>query len=83
MNVENWQQLMSTLEAEVDILAPYKIFKQGDKWVVKNNANMVKASFKSRDEAVKYLRALYANVGGAAKKADKTKWSGKAPKPKD
>lgn len=61
--------------------APYKIQKRGDKFVVVNNAGMTKSTFKSNDDALKYLRALYANVPGAAKKADKTPWTGKAPKP--
>jgi hypothetical protein len=59
--------------------APYKIFKiKDDQWVVKNNTGAVKARFKTRAAALKYQRALYKNVPGAAKKADKTKWSGKA-----
>ena len=68
---------------EVDLnLAPYKILRRGDSYVVVNNAGMVKATFKTRAQALKYQRALYVNVPGAPKKADKTKWTGKEPKPK-
>jgi hypothetical protein len=56
--------------------APYKIRKRGSKYVVVNNGNEVKASFADRDKAINYLRALYANVPGAAKRAAKTKWTG-------
>lgn len=64
--------------------APYKIFQEKTKWVVRNNAGQTKATFDKHSEALSYLRALYANVPGAAKKADKTPWTGKAkaPKPK-
>jgi hypothetical protein len=62
--------------------SPYKIFREDDIYVVKNNAGMVKARFATRQRALKYLRALYANVKGAPKKADKVKWTGKDPKPK-
>lgn len=58
--------------------APYKIFKSGGEWVVKNNTGEVKARFKDRDKALAYLRALYVNVKGAPKRADKTKFTGKA-----
>lgn len=62
--------------------APYKIARRDGQWVVVNNANMVKSKFaQDRDKAVKFMRALYANVPGATKKADNTPWSGKAPKP--
>lgn len=87
-----WEDLMARLVAQADIEgippsyaaneAPYKIFKSGDGFVVKNNAGMTKARFKDRASALKYLRALYANVPGASRKADRTKWSGKAPAPK-
>ena len=63
-------------------LSPYKIFKVGSEYVVKNNAGMVKARFKTRAQALQYQRALYVSVPGAAKKADKTHWTGKAPMPK-
>jgi hypothetical protein len=57
--------------------APYKIFKRGGKYVVVNNGNEVKAAFADRDKAIAYLRALYANVPNAAKRAAKNKWTGK------
>lgn len=58
--------------------APYKVKAQGGKFVVVNNAGVVKASFTDRDKALAYLRALYANVKGAPQRADKTKFTGKA-----
>lgn len=58
-------------------LAPYKIQKRGDEFVVVNNKGEVKARFKSRDAALKYQRALYVNVPGAPGKAEKKPWSGK------
>jgi hypothetical protein len=61
--------------------APYKISKRGDKYVVVNNANAVKATFADRNKAIAYLRALYANVPGAKRKAAKVKWTGKAKVP--
>lgn len=76
---EQWERMMAVL---TDSLAPYKILRQGEKFVVKNNAGQVKATFKTHAEALKYLRALYVNVPGAPKKADKTKWTGKAKAPK-
>ena len=79
-----WEGLMASLEDQaLEVLAadknmaPYKIFKEGGKFVVKNNAGMVKARFDKRPDAVKYLRALYANVKGAPDAADRKKWSGK------
>lgn len=57
-------------------MAPYKIFKVGKKFVVKNNAGEAKASFEDRDKAVQYLRALYVNVKGAPKAAARKKWNG-------
>jgi hypothetical protein len=91
LDAPTWERMMAALTEQAEpepepvydaSEAPYKIFRQGAQWVVKNNANMVKAKFGTRQAALKYLRALYANVPGAAKKADQTKWSGKAPKPK-
>lgn len=61
-------------------MAPYKIFEEDGKFVVKNNAGEVKAKFDKRPDAVKYLRALYANVKGAPDAADRKKWSGKQKK---
>lgn len=61
--------------------APYKIKRAGGKFTVVNNAGVTKATFPTHAKALDYLRALYANVPGAAKKADKTPWTGKAPKP--
>jgi hypothetical protein len=57
-------------------MAPYKIFKVGGKFVVKNNAGDVKSTFSDRDKAVQYLRALYANVKGAPKAAARKKFTG-------
>jgi hypothetical protein len=82
MDVDTWEREMAGLLREEASLAPYKIFKDGDEYVVKNNAGIVKARFKSRAQALQYQRALYVSVPGAAKKADKTHWTGKAPKPK-
>lgn len=58
--------------------APYKIQKRGTKFVVVNNTGEVKATFKDRGKALSYLRALYVNVKGAPKRAEKVKFSGKA-----
>lgn len=58
--------------------APYKIKKSGAKWAVVNNAGETKSSFDSHEKALSYLRALYVNVSGAAKRAKKVKFSGKA-----
>lgn len=63
-------------------LAPYKIQKRGDKFVVVNNAGDVKATFDDRAKALDYQRALYVNVKGAAKKADRVKFTGKEKPPK-
>lgn len=57
-------------------LAPYKIFKVGSKFVVKNNAGDVKATHDDRDAATQHLRALYANVPGAGRAAARKKWTG-------
>jgi hypothetical protein len=57
--------------------APYKIQQRGSSYVVVNNTG-VKATFPDRAKALAYLRALYANVPGAAGRADKVKFSGKA-----
>jgi hypothetical protein len=57
-------------------MAPYKIFKVGGKFVVKNNAGDVKSTFTDRDKAVQYLRALYVNVKGAPKAAARKKFTG-------
>jgi ribosomal protein L40E len=65
--------------------APYKIQKRGGKFVVLNNTGEVKSTFDSHDKALSYMRALYVSVPGAAKRADRVKFSGKAktriPKP--
>lgn len=58
--------------------APYKIRKSGEAWQVVNNTGEVKATFDSHDKALKYLRALYVNVPGAAKRAKKVGFTGKA-----
>lgn len=58
--------------------APYKIEHKDGKWVVVNNAGLSKATFSDRQKALDYQRALYANVPGAAKRADKVPFTGKA-----
>lgn len=58
--------------------SPYKIQKRSGKFVVVNNTGEVKSTFDNHDKALAYLRALYVNVGGAAKRASKVKFSGKA-----
>lgn len=58
--------------------APYKIVPRGSKFVVVNNAGLTKATFDTEAEARDYQKALYANVPGAAKRAAKTKFTGKA-----
>lgn len=73
--------MMALVLERADNLAPYKIFKEGGKFVVKNNSGEVKARFDKRPDAVKYLRALYVNVPGAPDQADKKKWSGKQKRP--
>lgn len=84
MDVAQWQRAIEVVtEVELSSLAPYKIVRRNGKWAVVNNANMTKATFDTHAEARKYQKALYANVKGAAKKADKTPWTGKEPKPKD
>lgn len=77
-SVESWRATMDRVIHEIASDAPYKIFKQGDRYVVKNNTGAVKASFPTRDAALKYLRALYVNVPGAARKAAKTSYTGTA-----
>lgn len=84
--------LLSVAERELDAQAPpganapYKIVKSGDGFAVRNNTGETKATFPTRAKALAYLRALYANVPGAAKRADKVPFTGKArtriPKPK-
>jgi len=58
--------------------APYKIVKRGNMFCVMNNAGDMKAQFADRDKAIAYMRALYANVKGAASRAAKVKFTGKA-----
>jgi hypothetical protein len=58
--------------------APYKIVKRGTKYAVVNNIGETKSTFDSEDDARQYQKALYANVSGAAKRADKVEWTGKA-----
>jgi hypothetical protein len=82
INVSSWEREMAGLMEQAATEAPYKIFKQGDQYVVKNNTGLVKARFKTRAQALQYQRALYSNVPGAAKKAAKTHWTGTAPMPK-
>lgn len=56
--------------------APYKIIPDGGKFKVVNNTGDTKATFDSRKKALAYLRALYANVPGASKRANKVAWTG-------
>lgn len=76
-----WEQLMCWVKEEAakppPNMAPYKIQKRGDEFVVVNNAGEVKARFKTRAQALKYQRALYTNVPGAPGKSEKKPWSGK------
>jgi hypothetical protein len=84
----DWQQemalLLSVAEREIDAQtpsganAPYKIVKHGSGFAVVNNMGAVKATFKTREQALAYQRALYVNVPGAAKRAAKVKFSGTA-----
>jgi hypothetical protein len=80
MEVADWEYAMAmVVEAAKSPpnLAPYKIFPTPDgKFEVRNNAGEVKATFKTRAEALKYQRALYVNVPGAPGKAEKKPWSG-------
>ena len=57
--------------------APYKIVKRGTKFAVVNNAGLTKATFDDENKARAYQKALYANVPGASKRADKMPWTGK------
>jgi hypothetical protein len=41
VDVATWEAEMADLIQEEAMEAPYKIFKQGDQYVVKNNAGMV------------------------------------------
>jgi hypothetical protein len=71
------QYLIDAAKEAPPNLAPYKIFPTPDgKFQVKNNKGEVKATFKTRAEALKYQRALYVNVEGAPGKAAKKPWSG-------
>lgn len=58
--------------------APYKIVPAGKKFAVVNNAGETKATFDTRAKAADYLQALYANVKGAQKRANKVPFTGKA-----
>lgn len=59
-------------------LAPYKIVTRDGQLVVVNNSGEVKAKFgKDKAAALKYLRALYANVKGSSGAAARKPWSGK------
>jgi hypothetical protein len=78
---DQWERLMAAVVLQAGSESPYKIFRQGSQYVVKNNAGIVKARFNTRAEALQYQRALYVNVPGAAKKAASTKWTGKATPP--
>jgi hypothetical protein len=61
--------------------APYKIVKRGDKWVVFNNMGEKKAEFGSRTAALRYQRALYANVKGAPEAAGRKSFTGRQKAP--
>jgi hypothetical protein len=67
---------MTTETAAAVTAAPYKILKRDGKYVVKNNLGETKATFADRDKALAYLRALYVNVKGAPKQAEKKKFTG-------
>lgn len=59
--------------------APYKIIQEGDHFNVVNNAGAIKKAFHTEADARMYQKALYANVPGAASKAARKPWTGKAP----
>jgi hypothetical protein len=67
--------------ADLKNAAPYKIEKRGDKWHVLNNMGESKASFDSKIAARNYQKALYANVKGAPKQAEKKSFTGKQKRP--
>src|SRR3954468_11429735 len=56
--------------------APYKVEKRGSKWVVLNNLGEVKGTHDSEGEARAHQAALYANVPGAKKQAEKKSFTG-------
>jgi hypothetical protein len=58
--------------------SPYKVVKVGKKFTVVNNAGETKATFKTKAAALDYQAALYANVPGAARRASKVPFTGKA-----
>lgn len=72
------QHERETAKAPSGANAPYKIVKRGSSFAVVNNTGETKATFEDRQKALKYLRALYVNVPGAAKRAKKVGFSGKA-----
>jgi hypothetical protein len=83
-----WERMMAavleTEQAEQAAQhAPYKILRRAGKYVVVNNIGETKATFATRAEALKYQRALYVSVPGAAKRAARVHWTGKEPKPKE
>lgn len=60
--------------------APYKMVTRAGKHYVVNNSGQTKGGpYDDPKDADKLLKALYANVPGAAAKAAKTKWTGSAP----
>jgi hypothetical protein len=71
---------MTDLLEQAAMHAPYKILRRNGKYTVVNNLGETKASFASRAEALNYQRALYVSVPGAAKRAARVHWTGKAKK---
>jgi hypothetical protein len=78
MEAAAWEQEMTDVMEQAAMNAPYKILKRGAKYAVVNNVGETKATFKTRAEALKYQRALYVSVPGAAKRAARVHWTGKA-----
>jgi len=71
---------INAMSEQAAMHAPYKIVKDGDQWCVLNNLGEVKARFKTHAKAMAYMAALYRNVPGAAAKAARTPWTGRAGK---
>lgn len=58
--------------------SPYKIVEKDGQFQVVNNMGKVKATFKTKEAARQYQKALYANVPGAAKLAQNKPFTGDA-----
>jgi hypothetical protein len=80
MEAAAWEQEMTDVMEQAAMHAPYKIVKRGASYAVVNNIGETKATFKTRALALNYQRALYVSVPGAAKRAARVHWTGKAKK---